>query len=198
MGSDQQDPTRRWSENEPTVAVGAQPGAPGIPPPDAPADDDDPTRGRGRREFLIGLAGAVIGFALALVVVALTTGGAEVDEDLATHLASLEEDLETRDARIAELEAQLDEAEAAAGGRESDIELQRQALDDRADVLDEWEQRLSEREAQAAQREAAVAERERDADTDTPIIDTDDIIDDETVDNIVERVIDGIRNLFGR
>lgn len=169
------------------------------PPPDVP--------GRRRRHgFLWWLFGLVLGFVLAFLVVALATDDRPAtDEAAQAQLEAMEAELEERDAQIAELEARLAEAEAAAGDRDADVEAQRQALDERAAALEEWQQALAEREAAIDEREAAVAEREREVEQredeqpeqteDSDGIELPDI-DDEVVDNIVQRILDQLRDLF--
>jgi hypothetical protein len=157
--------------------------------------EDEPEDGRRRiwRDVFAGLIGALFGFVIALVVVALATSP---PEPVATaELAAAQERIAELEAQLAERDAQLAEAEAAAAERDVDVEAQRQALDERATALDERARALDEREAAVEQREAQVAERERAADDpDAPQVPA---VDDETVDNIVERVIDYFRDLFG-
>jgi uncharacterized protein HemX len=150
-------------------------------------DHADPPRRRGR-DLLFVLVGVVLGLAIALVVVALMTGD-EADQvpEAEARVEHLEAEVADRDARIADLETRLAEAEAAAGGREQDIEEQRRALDARAAVLDEWSDALTEREA-------ALAERERVLGT-FPDLEVPGL-DDEVVDNIVERILEQLRGWF--
>ncbi len=177
---------------------------------DAPVDEDDPP-GHGRaRTVALFLGGAVLGFLLAFVVVALTTGGDQGVGEQEAATAALEAELAERDASISELQSQLAEAEAAAGDRAEDIEAQRSALeersqdlDDRAAALDDRERALDEREAQLREREQAVDDgvpgdappgQEGDGGgLELPSID----VDTTEVEGFVERLLDGIRDLFG-
>ncbi len=185
------------------------------------AEDEVPPRNR-LREIVIGLGGAVLGFALAFVIVALSTSGADElsDDGAVAELEDAQATIAERDARVAELEAELAEAEAAAGDRDEDLVAQREALEDRSAALDQREQVLDEREAAIADREAEVAAREeaveqaeQDRESDgsgdgdagdggTPdgggdgIIDLPDV-DEEEVSNAIERLLDRIRGLFG-
>ncbi len=161
-------------------------------------DPDEPPRRRGRL-FLLWLFGLVLGFVLAFVVIALATDddAPVADADAQERIEALEAELEQRDAQISDLEARLTEAEAAAGDRDEDIEQQRQALEEQSEVLAEWQELLAQREADLDDREAALAERERalDEQEDEPGIDLPEI-DDETVDGIVDRVLEQIRDWF--
>lgn len=182
------------ASNAPTQVMGVPAGGAGHDDFDGNGDEGH-SRGR---TFVIGLIGAVIGFAAAFVVVALFTPGTETDVS-DEQLAAMEAQLEDRDAQIADLEARVADAEALAGGREQDLDAQQRALDERAAALQEWSDALSDREAAVARREAAVAERESSTD-DSPPADNDGLdlpsLDDEAVDTIVQRVLDGLRNLF--
>ncbi|MEX2550179.1 MAG: hypothetical protein WD638_08120 [Nitriliruptoraceae bacterium] len=223
------DPTRRMAPEgrpdrdrgqDPTEVLGSVPPAGEDPaPPAAPGEDgeEEPPHNR-LREIAIGLGGAVLGFALAFVIVALSTSGEdELPADAgAAELEEAQATIDERDARVAELEAQLAEAEAAAGDRDEDLVAQREALDDRSTALDEREQALDEREAAVAAREAEVAAREEaveqaEQDSDAGEVDggeTDDgddgdggidlpDVDDEEVSNAIERLLEQIRGLFG-
>jgi hypothetical protein len=141
----------------------------GLPPEDEVVEEE-PTSSRGKSALLV-LLGAVLGFALAFLVVALATGGDDTDADLVAtqeQVDALEAELEARDATIADLEAQLAEAEAAAGERDEDIEAQRQALDDRSQSLDDREAALDARQDALDEREAAIVEREEQAGAQPP------------------------------
>lgn len=222
------EPTRRVSSEEhadpqrdqdPTAVLGSVPpeaGDPGHAPARPEDAEEEPPHNR-LREIAIGIGGAVLGFALAFVIVALSTSGAD-EVPIGEGAAELEEaqaTLAERDARIAELEAELAEAEAAAGDRDEDLAAQRDALEDRSVALDEREQALEEREAALTEREAAVSAREeaveqaeQDADTgevdggetgeegDGGGIDLPDV-DDEDVSNAIEQLLERIRGLFG-
>lgn len=156
-----------WEEEppaQPTAAAG----------PQGPDDEEVEPRSKGR-EAIIGLAGAIIGFILAFVVVALGTGGSP-DDGQATaaeeRIAALEEELGERDAQLAEREAELAErdaaiteletrvadAEAAAGEGAAALESQRQALDQRAAALDERAAALDARETALEEREAELGQ----------------------------------------
>jgi hypothetical protein len=218
-------------EAEVPVPPGARPGGAdpaadwddGGVPPEGEVVEEEPTSSRGKHALLV-LLGAVLGFALAFLVVALATSGDDTDADVVAtqeQLDALEAELEARDATIADLEAQLAEAEAAAGERDEDIEAQRQALDERSQSLDDREAALDARQDALDEREAAIVDREdqagtqpppdTDDDGDTgdtgdggeggetgdgglPDIDTDEIA--EEVENVVERILDWLRGLF--
>lgn len=166
---------------------------------DEPADEPSSSRAR---TFAIGAFGAVIGFIIAFVVVALGLSDPAPDGQLAAaqeEIEQLEASLEERDAQVAELEARLVEAEAAAGARDEDAEAQRQALDERATILDERQDALEERAAalerradELDERERAIADRE-DADDGAPLP-----IDEETAEGIIDRIVEQIRDLFQR
>ncbi|HSK23763.1 MAG TPA: hypothetical protein VK906_11330 [Egicoccus sp.] len=188
---------------------------------------EEERRERRKRDLLLGLVGALVGFLLAFVIVALSTDDGEGGEVVAAdeRVGALESDLGERDARIEELEAQLAEAEAAAGDRDEDVAAQQQALDERSaalderneqadqrgERLDERERALNEREQQLDQREQAIEQRESEsgdapAEGDPPadgdgggvnLPDLPDVPSGEEVDNFVESVLDRIRNLFG-
>lgn len=219
------DPTRQLpaqpaghQANEPWEAeVPARSVAPATPDRSTPYGADDPaTRpegpeesGRGR-QVAIGLISGLIGFILAFIMIAIFTGDEDgtVDPGLAAsqeRIDALEAELADRDVQIEELEARLAEAEAAVGESDADIEAQREALDARAGALDERANALDEREVALDQREAAIAEREQQADADPPPTDpepgengglTPPEFDDEQVENIVNRVLERLRELF--
>jgi hypothetical protein len=183
----------------------------------APEADQRPRRGR---DVALVLIGSVLGFLLAFLVVAWGTSGrdaevAEPDPAQQERIEALEAELEGRDAQIADLESQLAEAEAAAGDRDADIEAQRQALDertvaldqrassleDRAAALDRREAELDQRETQLDEREAALDDAETvpppddgsdgtDGGIDLPEIDTGE------VENVIERILERLRDLF--
>jgi hypothetical protein len=157
---------------------------------------DAETSGRGR-EIAIAAIGAVIGFVIAFLVVALGTSDDGDDAQLAAaqeEIEELEAGVEERDATIGELEARLSEAEAAAGARADDVEAQRDALDERASILDEREAALRERADALDERERELDQREQDASTESPGPG----IDEETAEGIVDRVVEQIRDLFQR
>ncbi len=168
-------------------------------PTGAPATDPD-HRQRRWRAVVIGLVGAAVGFGLALLIVALAGNDAVGDEVTASEIEALESGLESRDARISELEAALDEARAASAGNDQDADARSRALDERAEVLEEWSADLSEREEDIARREADLDERERrleQRERDEGGGDTGgQLVDDEVVDGIVQRVLERLRSLF--
>jgi len=221
------EPTRRVSaedhsdphrEQDPTAVLGSVPpesgetGYEGTRPED---DEEEPPHNR-LREIAIGIGGAVLGFALAFVIVALSTSGAdELPADGgAAELEDAQATIAERDARIAELEAELAEAEAAAGDRDEDLAAQRAALEDRSVALDDREQALDEQEAALAAREADVSAREEaveqaEQDSDAGEVDEGETgdgddggidlpaVDDEEVSNAIEQLLERIRGLFG-
>jgi hypothetical protein len=214
------------------------------PQEEAPSGPSDGGRGSRRgRDVALLLVGSVLGFVLAFLIVAWSTGGDPATEDgdtaaVAAEMAALEEQVgaleaerDEANARTDELEAQLAEAEAAAGERDDDVEAQRQALDeraaaldDRATALDGREDQLDQREASLQDRASALDERERqldereaaldagetptdgdpgegggdDGDGDGGGIQLPDLpeVDTEEVGNVVERVLDWLRDLF--
>ncbi len=226
------EPTRRVTptdgpsrdrDDDPTAVLGSVSSEPGESDPATlpPDEEEEPQRNR-LRDIAIGLGGAVLGFALAFVIVALSTSGADelTGEEAAVELEDAQATIAERDARVAELEAELAEAEAAAGDRDEDVVAQREALEDRSAALDQREQALEDLEAAIADREAEVAAREEAVDQaeqggdsggagdgdpgdgGTPdgggdgIIDLPDV-DEEEVSNAIERLLDRIRGLFG-
>jgi len=213
----------RSRDDDPTAVMGSVPSETGESGPVTPPSDEEEAPPRNRlREVVIGLGGAVLGFALAFVIVALSTSGADelTGDGAVAELEDARATIAERDARVAELEAELAEAEAAAGDRDEDVAAQREALEDRSAALDQREQALEEREAAIADREAEVAAREEaveqseqepedggsgDPDPEdggTPddggdgIVDLPDV-DEEEVSNAIERLLDRIRGLFG-
>jgi hypothetical protein len=157
-------------------------------------EEQEPSTNRGR-EVAIGAIGAVIGFVLAFIVVALGTSGDADDPQLAAaqeEIEELEATVDERDAAIDELEARLAEAEAAAGARADDVDAQREALDERAGILDEREAALQDRAAALDERERQLDQREQEEPGDSPGPG----IDQETAEGIVDRVVDQIRDLF--
>lgn len=176
-------------------------------------EDEPPPEPRSRaREAMIGLGGALLGFVLAFVVVALgTSGDAPADDgQLAAaqeRIETLEAELAQRDAAVADLEAQRDEletrlaeAEVAAGEGAADVEAQRQALDERAAALDERAAAIEEREAALDQREAELGDTPP-ADPAEPgegLFPGDGLpeLDGETADTIVDRIIEELRDLL--
>jgi hypothetical protein len=161
-----------------------------------PADEEEPEQPSNRgREIAIGAIGAVIGFVLAFIVVALGTGGDADDPQLAAaqeEIEELEATVDERDAAVDELEARLAEAEAAAGARADDVDAQREALDERAGILDEREEALRDRAEALDERERQLDQREQEEPGDSPGPG----IDQETAEGIVDRVVDQIRDLF--
>lgn len=162
------------------------------------AADEEPeqTSNRGR-EIAIGAIGAVVGFVIAFVVVALGTSGDADDPQLAAaqeEIEELEATIDERDATVDDLEARLAEAEAAAGARADDIDAQREALDERAGILDDREAALRDRSEALDERERQLDQREQEEPGDSPGPG----IDQETAEGIVDRVVDQIRDLFQR
>jgi peptidoglycan hydrolase CwlO-like protein len=177
--------------------------------------------GRGK-QIAIGAISALLGFILAFVVIALfTDDDAPVVDD--SQLAEAQEQIEEleaevadRDLQIEELEARLADAEAAIGESDADLEAQREVLneiaaaqDEREQTLNEREQALNEREQGLDEREAAIADREAEGDSaptepeappdgdgesDGGLTPPD--IDEEEVENIVNRVLERLRDLF--
>ena len=202
-----------WEAEVPVRSAGSD--APGAGAPSGTGDPDVPpdesrTSGRGKR-VAIGVISGLAGFILAFIVIAIFTGDDEavVDPGIAAaeeRIEALEAELADRDLQIEELEARLDEAEAAIGESDADIEAQREALDERATALDQRASALDEREVALDQREAAIAEREQQADVDPapadPDPDPDDNgltppqFDEDQVENIVNRVLERLRELF--
>lgn len=170
-----------------------------LPDPVGTNTQDRDRRRRVLRAAVIGLIGAVIGFGLAVLIVALTgddDAGGDSTADLTSE--SLEADLRDRDARISELEAALAEARAASEGSDQDTDARNEALDERAAVLEEWSRDLSDREDDIARREAELDDRAGTGDEGdgSPADGGAGIIDDEVVDGIVQRVLDQLRALF--
>jgi hypothetical protein len=193
-------------------------------PLDGPAEEQvvaaEP-EGRRGRDLAFGVGGLVLGFLIAVIVIALgtsdrTAGGEPADSE---RIQELEAGLAERDAAIGELEAQVAEAQAAAGATDADAEAQRQALDERAQALDarvdaiderstaldQREAQLDQRQSELDQREADLAERERqteqpadggetDGDEDGEGLLPD--LDTEEVETIIDRLLDRIRELF--
>lgn len=190
-------------------------------PADPYEEDEAPatvTRGRAALYSLLSLA---VGFVLALIIVA-AFGGAPADDEavaaLEDEVAALEDEVAASEEREAELEAQLADQEAeleaardALDEADADIAEAREALDQRAEALDERETQLDERasglderaadlderEAALEQREAALAEAEERGDIDLDDIELPDVeIDPEQAQGIVDRIIEGIRDLL--
>lgn len=173
--------------------------------PDGEDEGREPRRGRA---VLLVLLGLVIGFVAAFIVIALGSGDASTAEDpeLATlqdENALLQAELDERDTRIADLEAQLDAADSAAGEQDAELQAQRDALDERANQLDDRASQLDDREDALDRREDELAEREAEPspepqpDTDTgtePDADPGEIMED--AEGIVDRILEGIRDLF--
>ena len=196
---------RPWEATSDPTRGAYRPGRDRPEPPEA----EPPSQAR---RWLFGLLGALLGFMLAFLVIAISTDDEGDGAELAgqERIEALETELAERDAQMEALQARLDEAEAAAGERDEDLEAQRQALDERAGALDERSAALDEREAALDERETAIEERERDvtepspggepadpAPGDGPPLD--DVlpdVDEQTVENIVERVLDRLRNLL--
>ena len=204
-------PGESWEAEVPARSAASGESSPhGADGPGAPPGEQDPS-GRGK-QLAIAVISGLVGFILAFILIAIFTGGedATVDPGLAAsqeRIDALEAELADRELQIEELEARLAEAEAAAGESDADIEAQRQALDERAVALDERANALDEREVALDQREAAIAEREQQADADPspeePAPDPGDNggltppqFDDEQVENIVNRVLERLRDLF--
>ncbi len=212
----------RDRNEDPTAVLGSVSSDPGESDPYTlpPDPDEEPLRNR-LREIVIGLGGAVLGFALAFVIVALSTSGADelTGDEAAVELEEAQATIAERDARVAELEAQLAEAEAAAGDRDEDLVAQLEALEERSSALDQREEALADLEAAIADRDAEVAAREEAVeqaeqegvtggsgdgdpgdggtpDGDGGMIDLPDV-DEEEVSNAIERLLDRIRGLFG-
>jgi hypothetical protein len=174
-----------------------------------PVEPGSSSRGK---QVAIGVISGLVGFILAFILIAIFTGGDEATDDPGAaasqeRIDALEAELADRDLQIEELEARLAEAEAAAGESDADIEAQRQALDERATALDQRAGALDEREAALDEREAAIAEREQEADAEPapsePDPEPDDNggltppeFDEEQVENIVNRVLERLRDLF--
>lgn len=202
---------RTWEAEVPARRSGSDPAGGAAQPGSSPSDPDS---SGGGRKVLVGLLGAVIGFVLAFLVIALTTDEPQAADPGAgqaqERIDELETDLAARDLSIEELEAQLAEAEAAAGDSDADIEEQREALDERASALDQRADALDARETELDEREADLAEREQQAPTapepdESPDSDTDPEsdsglnapdIDEQEVENIVNRVLERLRELF--
>ena len=179
----------------------------GAEPRDPRVEEPEPS-GRGK-QVAIGVICGLAGFILAFIVIAIFTGDddAVVDPGIAAseeRIEALEAELADRDLQIEELQARLDEAEAAIGESDADIEAQREALDERAAALDQRANALDEREVALDQRDAAIAEREQQAETDPapadPDPDDDGLtppeFDEDDVENIVNRVLERLRELF--
>lgn len=172
------------------TATGEQP-----PVTDPDADPDADTGTNWPRTLAIGAVGALIGFVIAFLVVALGTSD-DADEAQAAaaqeQIEELEATVEERDATIAELEARLAEAEAAAEARDDDTEAQSEALEERARNLDEREAALQERSEALDQREQELGQQDGDGDGGgtTPSF------DEEAAENFIDRVVDQIRELF--
>lgn len=193
----------------------------GAPPYDPEPQPEGPGRGR---QIAIGVISGLAGFILAFLVIAIFTGGDDPVSDPGVaasqeRIDALEAELAGRDQQIEELEARLADAEAAIGETDADFDAQREALDERATALDQRANALDEREAALDQRErdlndreAAIAEREQQADdpdgtgdpdgsgsdgdgSDDGGVTTPDI-DEEEVQNIVDRVLERLRDLF--
>ncbi len=231
----------------------AQPYATGSHAPDGDRTPDDTEAaagavedgrgGRRGRDVALLLVGSVLGFVLAFLIVAWSTGGDPATEDdaaaasqaeidaLEEQVGALEAERDEASARSDELEAQLAEAEAAAGVRDEDVEAQRQALDeragaldDRASALDAREDQLDEREGALDDRSGALDAREQDLDAREEALEAGEVpaegdgggagdgngdgddggfqlpdlpeIDTDEVGNVVERVLDWLRDLF--
>jgi Tfp pilus assembly protein PilN len=183
-------------------------------------DDEDEVPPRRGRDIGFAIAGALVGILLTFVVIALTTGGetgtAGTDDaalaEREAELAERDRQIEELDARVMDLEAQLAEVGDDSADRDAELAAQREALDERLAALDarveEADNRqaaLDERANALDQREAAIAEAE--ADTGSPPTDSDDSdgdggidLDDlgETAEGVIDRVLEEIRNLFGR
>jgi chaperonin cofactor prefoldin len=187
-----------------------------VPADDALAEEEvagAPDR-RGR-DAAFGIGGLVLGFLIAVVVIALGTSDRTDDGDVTAasdQVEALEADLDERDARIEALEAQLAEAEAAAGASADDVEAQRRALDERAaaldarvEAIDERSQALDRREAELDERARELEEREQQADepggdgTGADAGDGEGLLpelDTEEVETFIDRLLDRIRDLF--
>lgn len=140
---------------------------------DQPAEEDSGQRTSrsGWRSALLVLVGVVVGFVAALVVVALfggDTGDTEAVEARDARIAELQtalEEAESENAALADaLEQREEELEAALDAADSatdDIEAQQEALSERAETLDEREETLEERAEALDQREQALDQGEQ-------------------------------------
>jgi hypothetical protein len=197
-------------------------------PLDGPAQDavEEEPEGRRGRDLAFGVGGLVLGFLIAVIVIALGTSDRTPEGEAAVgteRIEELEAGLAERDAAIAELEAQVAEAQAAAGASDADAEAQRQALDERAQALDDRvdaidgrstaldqrEAELEQRQAELDQRERDLADREQQAEEPGDGGETDGggdgddggegllpDLDTEEVETIIDRLLDRIRDLF--
>jgi hypothetical protein len=193
-------------------------------PPDEPATDE--AEGRRGRDLAFGVGGMVLGFLIAVLVIALGTSDRSPEGETAAapeRIEELEAGLADRDATIDALEAQVAEAQAAAGASDADAEAQRQALDERAQALDarveaiderstaldQREAQLDERQSELDQREAELADREQQAEEPADGGepggggDGDDggegllpDLDTDEVETFIDRILDRIRDLF--
>ena len=176
--------------------------------------DPEPRRGR---DVAMAVIGALVGFILAFVIVALGTGEAdgvdpaEVEAQIAAleaEVSALEDELEARDEQLDELAAERDEALEEAVEGADELEERQEALLERERDVEERTAELNEREAELDARaeeldarEAAIAEQEDgapppeadDENGELPLPD----VDGEAAEGFVDRVLDGIRDLFG-
>jgi hypothetical protein len=207
------DPTAGDDDDGYVTVPARTPGEPGLEDDEVVvADEEEPERNRGR-DWAIGLGGVVVGVLLAVIVAFLAGGDDPLDGEAAAaeQVAALEAERDELTARNEALEAQLVEAEAAAGRTDDDLAAQRSALDDRAgalddraDALDDREAALNDRERSLDERESALAERERQAPGDGGGDDggdggVEDLIPDVDADDVegfFDRLVDRIRDLF--
>lgn len=219
-----QEPTRVEPGPPPTDPTQQAYADPWYGEPEAEEVEEEPLEEEARgvtrgRAALYSLATFALGFVVALfLVAAFGEDPAVEDEADAERIAELEEEVAERDEEIAALEGQLEDQEAeleaardALDDADADLAEAREALDERAAALDDRESQLDERaaglderaaelderEAAIEQRETALAEAEEDDDVDLDDIDLPDVeIDEEQAQNIIDRVIEGIRDLL--
>lgn len=201
-------------------------GTGGVPPYDPEPDAEEPGRGRQVLIGVVSaLAGFILAFIVIAIFTAGDDPDPVDDPALAAsqeRIDALEAELADRDQQVEELEARLADAEAAMGETDADLDAQREVLDERAtsldqraNALDEREAALDQRERELNDREAALAEREQQADDGPGEPDdsgsdgdgsdgdgsdgggiTPPDIDEEDVQNIVDRVLERLRDLF--
>ena len=161
---------------------------------------EQPTSGRRSTAMLV--LGAVLGAIITVFVIALGTSSPEPEPAADAEIASLQAELDDRDAQLAERDAEIAELRARLEGEDADAAARAAELDERRDALDERATSLDERAAELDRREAELDAREaeirRDEEGTDPVDDPDDDDLSEEVDTIVERVLEEIRQLFGR
>jgi hypothetical protein len=205
--------TAAWEGTaDPYGGPAAAPSEDAGPVEDEPVEEPD----RRKRDLAFGIGGLLLGFLIAVVVIALGTSDRGADGEVAAadeRIEALEAEVDERDARIDALEAQVAELEAAAGASDADAEAERQALNERSQALDERVERIDERSQALDRREAELEERERQLDereqqTDQPADaepggDTGDggegilpELDTDQVETFIDRLLDRIRDLF--